>query len=132
MYLLNKIMFLKFNILYIFIESNSGLESATAPLMLTGIPSTDFTLSRDFLVMQDDQMNVINSFKTQNLDVDDSTHLSSTAQNSNKENNIDPLATTNEQEINEILMSTEDKKDCEKKHVRRSKRRINDKKNICT
>lgn len=99
--------------------------------MLTGIPSTDFTLSRDFLVMQDDQMNVINSFKTQNLDVDDSTHLSSTAENSNKENNADPLAASNEQEINEILIPTEEKKDNEKKNVRRSKRRINDKKNFC-
>lgn len=98
--------------------------------MLTGIPSTDFTLSRDFLVMQDDQMNVINSFKPQNLDVDDSTHLSSTVENSNKENDADPLA-SNEQEINEILIPTEEKKDNEKKNVRRSKRRINDKKNFC-
>lgn len=99
--------------------------------MLTGMPSTDFTLSRDFLVMQDDQMNVINSFKTQNLDIDDSTHLSSNAENSNKENNADSSAASNEREINEILIPTEEKKDCEEKNMRRSKRRINDKKSLC-
>ncbi|KOC69036.1 PR domain zinc finger protein 10 [Habropoda laboriosa] len=112
-------------------ESNSGLESATAPLMLTGMPSTDFTLSRDFLVMQDDQMNVMNSFKTQNLDVDDSTHISSTSESSNKKNNANCLAASKEPEINEVLMPREEKKECEKQNVRRSKRRINDKKNFC-
>nr|XP_034187392.1 PR domain zinc finger protein 10-like [Osmia lignaria] len=110
-------------------ESNSALESATAPLMLTGMPSTDFTLSRDFLVMQDDQINVINSFKTQNLDVDDPT-VSSSAENSKKKSNTDPLATSNKQ-VNEIVASTIEKKDYEKQNVRRSKRRINDKKNFC-
>lgn len=114
---------------YIFTESNSALESATAPLMLTGMPSTDFTLSRDFLVMQDDQINVINSFKTQNLDADDPT-ISSSAENSKKKSNTDPLATSNEQ-VNEIVASTIEKKDYEKQNVRRSKRRINDKKNFC-
>ncbi|XP_076239928.1 PR domain zinc finger protein 10 isoform X2 [Calliopsis andreniformis] len=111
-------------------ESNSGLESTATPLMLTGMPSTDFTLSRDFLVMQDDQMNVINSFKTQNLDVDDAT-LSSAAENSNKENNTASLIKPKEEEIEEILIQTEENKDCERQNVRRSKRRINDKKNSC-
>ncbi|XP_031829350.1 PR domain zinc finger protein 10 [Nomia melanderi] len=111
-------------------ETNSGLESPAAPLMLTGMPSTDFTLSRDFLVMQDDQMNVMNSFKAQNLDVDDST-LSSAAENSNKENKVDPLVKPKDQDINEVLIDTEEKKDSEKQNVRRSKRRINDKKSSC-
>lgn len=115
-----------------FTESNSGLESSTAPLMLTGMPSTDFTLSRDFLVMQDDQINVMNSFKTQNLDADESM-LSSTAENSNKENNTDSLTESKEErEINEILMHAKEKNNSEKQNVRRSKRRINDKKNFCT
>ncbi|XP_043265284.1 PR domain zinc finger protein 10-like [Colletes gigas] len=112
-------------------ESNSGLESSTAPLMLTGMPSTDFTLSRDFLVMPDDQINVINSFKTQNLDVDESM-LSSTAENSNKENNTDCLTQLKEeQEIDEILITAKEENNVEKQNVRRSKRRINDKKNFC-
>lgn len=113
-----------------FIEPNSGLESAAAPLILTGIQSTDFTLGRDFLVMQDDQMNVMNAFKAQNLDVDDSTHVSPTMENPNKENNTDPLAASSEQKINEILMPGEGKNDSENPNVRRSKRRINDKKNF--
>ncbi|XP_053980870.1 PR domain zinc finger protein 10-like [Hylaeus volcanicus] len=112
-------------------ETNSGLESSAAPLMLTGMPSTDFALSRDFLVMQDDQINVMNTFKSQNLDADESM-LSSTPENSNKENNTNCLMELKEeQEIDEILMHAEEKNDSEKQNVRRSKRRINDKKNSC-
>jgi hypothetical protein len=37
--------------------------------MLTGIPGSDLSLTRDFLVMQEDQINVINSIKlNSNLD----------------------------------------------------------------
>lgn len=81
--------------------------------------------------MQDDQLNVMNSFKAQNLDVDDST-LSSAAGNSNKENNTNPLTVSKTQKANETLLHNEEKKDGEKQNVRRSKRRINDKKNLCT
>ncbi|XP_076673343.1 PR domain zinc finger protein 10 isoform X2 [Andrena cerasifolii] len=86
-------------------ESNAGLEPSAAPLMLTGMP-------------------------TQNLDVEDST-LSSAAGNSNKENNTNPLTVSKNQKANEILLHNEEKKDGEKQNVRRSKRRINDKKNLC-
>ncbi|XP_014204044.1 PR domain zinc finger protein 10-like [Copidosoma floridanum] len=40
--------------------SNSDLEPSSTPLMLAG---SDLTLARDFLVMQEDQINVINSIK---------------------------------------------------------------------
>ena len=43
--------------------SNSELESSPTPLMLAGIPGSDLALTRDFLVMHEDQINVINSVK---------------------------------------------------------------------
>ncbi|XP_058809223.1 PR domain zinc finger protein 10-like [Phymastichus coffea] len=43
--------------------SNTDLEPSSTPLMLTGISGSDLTLTRDFLVMQEDQINVMNSVK---------------------------------------------------------------------
>ncbi|KAG7213418.1 hypothetical protein KM043_002703 [Ampulex compressa] len=114
-------------------ESNPELEPSTAPLMLAGIPGTDFTLTRDFLVMQDDQINVMNAFKNQNLEVEcDHTAMSAAAENSNKENNTQPATEPSEkyEEIDKVLSHTEKKKDVDKKNIRRSKRRINNQKSI--
>ncbi|XP_031780315.1 PR domain zinc finger protein 10 isoform X1 [Nasonia vitripennis] len=43
--------------------SNSELEPSSTPLMLSGISASDLTLTRDFLVMQEDHINVMNPMK---------------------------------------------------------------------
>ncbi|XP_033230926.1 PR domain zinc finger protein 10-like isoform X2 [Belonocnema kinseyi] len=48
------------------------LEPSAPPLMLTGLPGSDFALARDFLVMHDDQISVMNSFKNQNIEINES------------------------------------------------------------
>lgn len=115
-------------------ETAPELESSATPLMLTGIPGTDFALTRDFLVMQDDQINVINTFKNQNIDMEDNPiTLPSIAEDANKENNNLALPDC-DKEIQQIIkrpLSTEKKKIVEKKDVRRSKRHIADKKDFC-
>lgn len=124
----------------IFAETTPELESSTTPLMLTGIPGTDFTLTRDFLVMQDDQINVINTFKNQNMEIEDNhVTLPSVTEGANKENNnfIIPECDKEVQQIikyEEIAKESppiEKKKIIEKKDVRRSKRLITDKKDFC-
>ncbi|KAF7992656.1 hypothetical protein HCN44_005000 [Aphidius gifuensis] len=50
-------------------SNNNELETTTAPLMLTEIPGTDFTLARDFLVMHDEQLNVMSSLRNQNNEI---------------------------------------------------------------
>lgn len=124
----------------IFAETAPELESSTTPLMLTGIPGTDFALTRDFLVMQDDQINVINTFKNQNMEIEDNhVTLPSVTEGANKENNnfIIPECDKEVQQIIKYEEMTkesppiEKKKIIEKKDVRRSKRLITDKKNFC-
>ncbi|XP_024870938.1 PR domain zinc finger protein 10-like isoform X1 [Temnothorax curvispinosus] len=114
-------------------ETAPELESSTTPLMLTGIPGTDFALTRDFLVMQDDQINVINTFKNQSIEMEDNPiTLPSIAEDANKENNNLALSEC-DKEIRQIAKeppSTEKKKVVEKKDVRRSKRHITDKKDF--
>lgn len=123
-----------FNHYITFTETAPELESSATPLMLTGIPGTDFTLTRDFLVMQDDQINVINTFKNQNIDMEDNPiTLPSITEDANKENNNLALPDC-DKEIQQIIkrpLSTEKKKIVEKKDVRRSKRHIADKKDFC-
>lgn len=46
-----------------FAGSNSELEPSSTPLMLSGISASDLTLTRDFLVMQEDHINVMNPMK---------------------------------------------------------------------
>lgn len=102
--------------------------------MLTGIPGADFTLARDFLVMQDDQINVINTFKNQNMEIENShVTLPSVIEDANKENNnlIMPECDKEIQQITRNISPSEKKKPIEKKDVRRSKRHITDKKNLC-
>lgn len=113
-------------------ETTPELESSATPLMLTGIPGTDFTLTRDFLVMQDDQINVINTFKNQNIEIENShVALSSVIEDANKENNnLIPECDKEIQQITKNISSSEKKKPIEKKDVRRSKRHITDKKNL--
>ncbi|XP_029680437.1 PR domain zinc finger protein 10-like isoform X1 [Formica exsecta] len=114
-------------------ESTSELESSATPLMLTGIPGADFTLTRDFLVMQDDQINVINTFKNQNMEIENShVALPSVIEDANKENNnlIMPECDKEIQQITRNISPNEKKKPVEKKDVRRSKRHITDKKNL--
>lgn len=115
-------------------ETTPELESSATPLMLTGIPGTDFTLTRDFLVMQDDQINVINTFKNQNIEIENShVALPSVIEDANKENNnlIIPECNKEIQQITKNISPNEKKKPIEKKDVRRSKRHITDKKNLC-
>jgi len=102
--------------------------------MLTGIPGTDFALTRDFLVMQDDQINVINTFKNQNMEIENShVALPSVIEDANKENNnlILPECDKEIQQITRNISPSEKKKSIEKKDVRRSKRHITDKKDLC-
>lgn len=125
----------------IFTETTPELESSATPLMLAGIPGTDFTLTRDFLVMQDDQINVINTFKNQNMEIEDNhVTLPSVTEGANKENNnfIMPECDKEVQQIikyeqitKESSLEVEKKKTVEKKDVRRSKRLITDKKDFC-
>lgn len=115
-------------------ETAPELESSATPLMLTGIPGTDFTLTRDFLVMQDDQINVINTFKNQNIEMEDnSIALPSITEDANKENNNLALPECDKeiQQITKDSLSIEKKKVVEKKDIRRSKRHITDKKDFC-
>lgn len=115
--------------------------------MLTGIAGTDFTLTRDFLVMQDDQINVINTFKNQNIEIEDNqgeenvedvticNTLPSVTEDYkvNKENNNESVLECDKeiQQITEEASPSEKKKTVEKKDVRRSKRHITDKKDFC-
>jgi len=113
-------------------ETAPELESSATPLMLTGIPSTDFTLTRDFLVMQDEQINVINSFKNQNMEIEENNvTLSSTTDSANKENNNLIVPECDKEQFSKDTSSIEKKKAVEKKDVRRSKRHITDKKDFC-
>lgn len=112
--------------------------------MLTGIAGTDFALTRDFLVMQDDQINVINTFKNQNMEIEDNQSEDSVAicntlstvtedYKANKENNNESVSNECDKEVQQITeeASSEKRKIVEKKDVRRSKRHITDKKNFC-
>lgn len=103
--------------------------------MLTGIPGTDFTLTRDFLVMQDDQINVINTFKNQNMEIENNhVVLPCVIEDANKENNHNLIIPECDKEIQQItknISPSEKKKPIEKKDVRRSKRHITDKKDLC-
>ncbi|XP_011165614.2 PR domain zinc finger protein 10 isoform X1 [Solenopsis invicta] len=115
-------------------ETAPELESSATPLMLTGIPGTDFALTRDFLVMQDDQINVINTFKNQNIEMEDNPiTLPPITEDANKENNnlVLPECDKEIQQIAKDPLSIEKKKVIEKKDVRRSKRHITDKKDFC-
>lgn len=102
--------------------------------MLTGIPSTDFTLTRDFLVMQDDQINVINTFKNQNMEMEDNpVNMLSVTEDTNKENNNLVMAEydKDDQQDGKTSPTGEKKKVIEKKEVRKSKRRLTDKNDLC-
>lgn len=80
--------------------------------------------------MQDDQINVINTFKNQNIEEmeDNPIILPSITEDANKENNNLALPECNKeiQQIAKEPPSTEKKKIVEKKDVRRSKRHITD------
>lgn len=85
--------------------------------------------------MQDDQINVINTFKNQNIEEmeDNPIILPTITEDANKENNNLVLPECNK-EIRQIAKeppSTEKKKIVEKKDIRRSKRHITDKKDFC-
>ena len=104
--------------------------------MLAGLPSTDFALTRDFLVMHDDQIGVINSFKNQNLEISES-YIENPMQTLNSNEEIDLCSTIeHEKELGtmKIVDNLLDLKmeEAPKKNVRRSKRQINDKKTFCT
>lgn len=119
----------------IFAEATPELESSTTPLMLTGIAGPDFALTRDFLVMQDDQINVINAYKNQNMEMEDNQSegvaicnaLPSVTEDLNKEKMPDEGI----QQITKEVPPPDKKKTVEKKDVRRSKRHITDKKDFC-
>lgn len=126
-----------------FTETAPELESSATPLMLTGIAGTDFALTRDFLVMQDDQINVINTFKSQNMEMVDNQSEGVTMCNAlpsvtedykiDRESNADPVPECDNeiQQITEETPSSEKKKIVEKKDIKRSKRQITDKKDFC-
>ncbi|XP_051170020.1 PR domain zinc finger protein 10-like [Leptopilina boulardi] len=114
--------------------TNSELEPSAPPLMLTG---SDFALTRDFLVMHDDQISVMNSFKSENLEISE-TYIPSPMQNLNTSEEIDLCSTVepekilNTMKIVDNLLETKNE-ETSKKIVRRSKRQINDKKTYwCT
>ncbi|XP_015116917.1 PR domain zinc finger protein 10 [Diachasma alloeum] len=48
--------------------TSAELENSPAPLLLSGLPGTEFALTRDFLVMNDDQLTVMNSLRPQPTD----------------------------------------------------------------
>lgn len=120
------------NLNWYFAETTPELEPSATPLMLTGIPSTDFTLARDFLVMQDEQINVINSFKNQNIGIEDNQiDLTSVTNGANKENNNLTVLECDREQFPKATSPAEKKKTLERKDVRRSKRHITDKKDFC-
>lgn len=92
------------------------------PLMLTEIQNADFGLGRDFLVMQDDQ---INAFKNSQL----------TSSENGKENLIGngavKIKADAEGVVAEETKADNNLDDSDKKPLRRSKRHINDKKAFC-
>lgn len=114
-------------------SGNSELEPSAPPLMLTG---SDFALTRDFLVMHDDQISVMNSFKTENLEINE-TYIPSPIQTLNSNEDIDLCSTVesdkvlNTMKIVDNLLESKDEEMPIKKIVRRSKRQINDKKTYC-
>lgn len=108
------------------------LENSAAPLMLTGIPSADFALARDFLVTHEEQLNVMTGYKNQTLEIEDA----KVSRIDVKDRDDPQLAMhLREDSMVEILPDgTKDealKESGDKKGVRRSKRQINDKKTIC-
>lgn len=97
--------------------------------------TNDFALTRDFLVMHDDQISVMNSFKTENLEMNVS-YISSPMQTLNTGEELDLCSTVEPEKIlntmkivDNLLESRDD--EVPKKIVRRSKRQINDKKTFC-
>ncbi|KAK0090153.1 hypothetical protein PV325_002578 [Microctonus aethiopoides] len=49
--------------------TNTELVGSNAPLMLASIPGTEFSLTRDFLVMNDEQLNMMGSLTNQNSEI---------------------------------------------------------------
>ncbi|XP_046418986.1 PR domain zinc finger protein 10-like isoform X1 [Neodiprion fabricii] len=105
------------------------LESSTAPLMLTGIPSADFALARDFLVTHEEQLNAMSGYKNQNLDIEETkiAHLEVKVGDDSQlamhpqESPIGPVLPDFNKD--NVLKTSADQKG-----VRRSKRQISDKK----
>lgn len=110
------------------------MEQSTTPLMLTGIPGADFTLTRDYIVMQDDQVNVINSLKNPTLSLGDN-HITNTSEKKDitKESNSQSITEANAQmgQINKILSHANKKKAVDKKNTKKSKQQMDDDKNFC-
>lgn len=102
--------------------------------MLTGIPGADFTLTRDYMVMQDDQVNVMNSLKNSTLSMEDN-NIANTPEKKNtiKESNSRSITEANAQmgEINKILSHANKKKAIDKKNTKKSKQQMDDDKNLC-
>lgn len=98
--------------------------------MLTGIPSADFTLTRDYIGMQDDQVNVMNPLK--NLSMGDN-HITNTSEKKDiiKESNSQSITEANSSQINEILSHANKKKAIDKKNTKKSKQQMDDDKNFC-
>ncbi|XP_034940799.1 PR domain zinc finger protein 10-like [Chelonus insularis] len=70
--------------------TNNDLDSSTGPLTLTGISGGEFSLTRDFLVMHDDQLNVVNSLRNRNTEtIGDPVNDSSEQASINITNSID-------------------------------------------
>ena len=93
--------------------------------MLAGIPGAEFALARDFLVMHDDQINVMNSLRNPEIN-DEQTVVATRAISEEIENDLEAtIPVTKNNSVNDEVTPT---KEPEKKSVRRSKRQINDKK----
>lgn len=99
--------------------------------MLAGIPGADFALTRDFLVMPDDQMNVMNTLRNTEIS-DEQSVVVSEAISAVEENNLSGAVSINDNiaNIDEKILATKEseKGNTERKGVRRSRRQINDKK----
>lgn len=126
-------LFLYFDFLPFFrfvLEATSELEAAAAPLMLAGIPGTEFALTRDFLVMQDDQINVMSTLRNQEINVEPTVVVEEPITEENGNEMDLPVASI----IKNIAIVEETEKPVEKieepeeRIVRRSRRQINDKK----
>ncbi|XP_012283811.1 PR domain zinc finger protein 10 isoform X2 [Orussus abietinus] len=104
--------------------STPDLEPSAAPLMLTGIPNTDFALTRDFLVMNDDQINAMGSLRNQSLEIGDGDVITPTQTINVRDAAVSPKKEPS-RVFDEILLGSEVEN--EKECVRRSKR-INDRK----
>lgn len=105
------------------------MGTSTAPLILTNIPETEFALTRDFLVMHDDQLsNIINPLQNQNTEI-----IQEQMESVNSNESIDSNKKDICQEIADnpaVILKNHDKY-LNSNDLEESERHINDKVTLC-